>query len=39
LTDYPALIKLAIQKGMVQPAEEEVLLKWRSDPASWTGLL
>jgi orotate phosphoribosyltransferase len=38
LTDYPTLLQLAIQKGLVQPAEEEVLLKWRTDPASWTGV-
>lgn len=38
LTDYPALIQVAVQKGLVQKQEEEILLKWRSDPASWTGV-
>lgn len=38
LTDYPALLKLALQKGLVKPEEEEILLKWRSDPANWTGV-
>lgn len=38
LTDYPSLLQLAMQKGMIQPGEEEVLLKWRSDPANWTGI-
>ena len=39
LTDYPTLLRLATQKGLVQPAEEEILLKWRTDPAGWTGVL
>ncbi|MBL7730255.1 MAG: orotate phosphoribosyltransferase [Chitinophagaceae bacterium] len=36
LTDYPALIELAVKKGMVSPAQQEVLLKWRDDPAGWS---
>lgn len=38
LTDYTTLIELAIQKGMVQPAQQEILLKWRDDPANWNGI-
>ena len=38
LTNYPSLLTLASQKGMIRPEEEEVLLKWRLDPANWTGL-
>lgn len=38
LTDYAALIESAIQKGMVKPEQESVLLKWRDDPANWTGV-
>jgi orotate phosphoribosyltransferase len=38
LTDYPTLLQLALQKGIVQQGEEEILLKWRSDPAGWTGV-
>lgn len=38
LTDYPTLLQLALQKGLVKPEEEEILLKWRAEPASWTGL-
>ncbi|MBK6935838.1 MAG: orotate phosphoribosyltransferase [Chitinophagaceae bacterium] len=38
LTDYPALIELAIQKGIVQPAQLDVLMKWRENPAGWTGI-
>jgi orotate phosphoribosyltransferase len=37
LTDYPTLLQLALEKGMIKPAEEEILLKWRADPANWKG--
>ncbi|MFN4315995.1 MAG: orotate phosphoribosyltransferase [Chitinophagaceae bacterium] len=39
LTRYPALLELAVEKGMINTAEQEVLLKWREDPAQWTGVL
>jgi orotate phosphoribosyltransferase len=39
LTNYPALIQLAIEKGMISANEQEVLLKWRDDPANWKGVL
>jgi orotate phosphoribosyltransferase len=39
LTNYPALIQLAIDKGIVSPNEQEVLLKWRNDPSNWKGVL
>lgn len=38
LTDYSTLIETAIQKGMVKPEQESILLKWRDDPANWTGV-
>lgn len=38
LTNYPNLLSLAGQKGLIQPGNEAILLKWRSDPANWTGL-
>ncbi|RYZ21742.1 MAG: orotate phosphoribosyltransferase [Chitinophagaceae bacterium] len=38
LTDYEHLIALAVQKGQVAGTEQAVLLKWREDPAGWTGL-
>jgi orotate phosphoribosyltransferase len=38
LTNYPSLLNLAGQKGIIRPEDEEILLKWRSDPANWTGL-
>lgn len=37
LTDYPSLIDLAATKGSISPEEQEILLKWRDDPANWTG--
>lgn len=39
LTDYPALIELAMEKGMIPENQLEVLLKWRDDPANWKGTL
>ncbi|HVY73784.1 MAG TPA: orotate phosphoribosyltransferase [Puia sp.] len=35
LTDYPTLISLAVEKGLVSPDQQETLLKWRSNPADW----
>ena len=37
LTDYPTLIELAIEKGIVSREQEGILLKWREDPANWQG--
>lgn len=39
LTDYPSLISLAGEKGTVAGSEQEILLKWRDDPANWKGVL
>lgn len=39
LTSYPVLIDLAIRKGLVPEAQQELLLKWREDPAQWKGVL
>ena len=38
LSNYPTLISLALEKGLVGPEEEQVLLKWSKDPANWTGI-
>src|SRR4051812_23765414 len=38
LTDYPSLIKLAVEKGLVDESQHEILLKWREDPAGWQPL-
>lgn len=37
LTNYETLIALAMEKGIVDPAQQEMLLKWREDPAHWLG--
>lgn len=39
LTHYPALLELAAEKGLIKAEEQEVLLKWREDPAQWQGVL
>lgn len=38
LTNYPTLISLAVEKKIVQPEEETILLNWREDPANWQGV-
>jgi orotate phosphoribosyltransferase len=38
LTSYPSLIEIAIEKGIVSPGLQEILLKWRDDPANWKGV-
>lgn len=38
LTDYPTLIELAVQKEIVSANQQEVLLKWRDDPAGWNSV-
>jgi orotate phosphoribosyltransferase len=38
LTNYPSLLTLAEQRGIIRPEDEEILLKWRTDPANWNGL-
>ncbi len=38
LTNYGTLIKLAVEKGIVAPETEQVLLSWRTDPANWKGI-
>lgn len=39
LTNYPTLIELAVEKGIVSADEQDILLKWRDDPANWKGVL
>ncbi|MFN2458830.1 MAG: orotate phosphoribosyltransferase [Chitinophagaceae bacterium] len=38
LTDYETILELAKEKGTTTPQEQEVLLKWRQDPANWNGI-
>ena len=37
LSNYPTLIELALEKGLVGAQEESVLLQWSADPANWKG--
>ena len=37
LTDYPTLIGLAIERGMIAADQQQLLLQWREDPANWKG--
>lgn len=39
LTDYPSLISLALKKGIIPANQEEILLKWRENPAGWNPAL
>ncbi|MES2881234.1 MAG: orotate phosphoribosyltransferase [Bacteroidota bacterium] len=38
LTDYPALISLAAESNNLSNDEQELLLKWRHDPANWNSV-
>jgi orotate phosphoribosyltransferase len=35
LTDYPTLISLALEKGLVEADQEPVLSSWRQSPGTW----
>ena len=37
LTNYPTLINLAIEKGIVSANQQKTLLNWSADPANWQG--
>lgn len=38
LTNYSAMIRLALEKGIIAADMELVLLEWKADPANWKGL-
>ncbi len=38
LTNYSALIELAIEQGRVSHEHQDILLQWRQDPANWKGI-
>src|SRR5258705_13462174 len=38
LTNYPTLIELATEKGIVSAGQQEILLKWQDDPANLKGV-
>jgi len=35
LTDYPALIRLAAEQGIVSADQQELLMQWRDQPDTW----
>jgi orotate phosphoribosyltransferase len=35
LTNYPVLIELAIEKGLVKQEDQNTLLNWSNNPAEW----
>lgn len=37
LSNYPTLISLALEKGLVSAQDERVLLEWSKNPAGWQG--
>jgi orotate phosphoribosyltransferase len=37
LTNYPTLINLAVERGIVSQNQQKTLLNWSTDPANWTG--
>ena len=37
LTNYSTLIQLAIEKEIVTPEQERILLNWKDNPSTWTG--
>lgn len=37
LTDYPTLIQLATEKGLVTSQQQEILLQWQENPSLWKG--
>ncbi|MEP6682457.1 MAG: orotate phosphoribosyltransferase [Parafilimonas sp.] len=39
LTNYTALIELAIEKNIVSPETEQSLMNWRTNPAGWSSVV
>jgi orotate phosphoribosyltransferase len=35
LTNYESMISLAVEKGIVDPTDQNTLLNWRENPAEW----
>ncbi len=38
LTDYTSLLQTATKKGLINDKQQEILLKWRQSPSTWTGV-
>jgi len=39
LTNYPTLIELATEKGIISSEQQDILLKWSENPSEWKGVL
>ena len=37
LTNYKTLVEIAVEKQLFSSAEQDILLKWQSDPGNWKG--
>ena len=35
LTNYASMIELAVEKGIVDPTTQDLLMQWRESPATW----
>lgn len=35
LTNYPVLVELAVEKGLIQEDDQKTLLNWRENPSTW----
>lgn len=38
LTNFPVLIELAIDKGLISKEHQDVILQWKEDPSQWQGI-
>ncbi len=38
LTNFPVLIELAIEKGIVSANHQQIILQWKEDPSGWQGI-
>ena len=35
LTNYPVMVDLAVERGLIHPDDQNTLLNWRENPAEW----
>lgn len=38
LTNFPVLIDLAIEKGIISAGHQQIILQWKEDPSNWKGI-
>jgi orotate phosphoribosyltransferase len=38
LTDYTALLELSVGNGTIKPSDQDILLKWSTNPSGWQGI-